>query len=267
VSRWAVVLAGGVGSRFWPLSTEKRPKQLLPLVGEKPLLAEALERLRPLVDAKRTLILTNATLVDAIAALAPEIPRGNIIAEPKPAGTAAALAWAAHVIQQRDGQDATMISVHADWAIADADGFRRALQVAAAAAEEQLVLVTVGIVPTRPDPGFGYIEPGDVVSAERGVRRVRRFVEKPTRERAAAMREQGYLWNSGIFVWRVGAFLAEVTTHAPEIAPALQAHGDSLVNFFGAVAKPISVDHAVLERSERVLVVAGDFGWDDVGTW
>jgi mannose-1-phosphate guanylyltransferase len=264
VTRWAVVLAGGVGRRFWPLSTEKRPKQLLPLVDKKPLLVEQLERLRPIAPAARTLVLTNAALVNAIARAAPKIPRKNILAEPEPAGTAAALAWAAHVIQQRDGKDATMISVHADWAIGDARGFRDTLSTAATAAEQHGSLVTVGIVPTRPDPGFGYIEPGEQVSP--GVRRVARFVEKPSRERAEQLREQGYLWNSGIFVWRVGAFLDEVRALSPEVGPALAKYGKSMRGFFSAV-KPIAVDHAVLERSKRVLVVAGEFGWDDVGTW
>jgi mannose-1-phosphate guanylyltransferase len=266
VTRWAVVLAGGVGSRFWPLSTEKQPKQLLPLVDKKPLLVEQLERLRPIAPPARTLVLTNAALVPAIARAAPRIPRKNIIAEPKPAGTAAALAWAAHVIQQRDGKggDATMISVHADWAIGDARGFRDALSTAASAAETHHSLVTVGIVPTRPDPGFGYIEPGEQLSP--GVRRVVRFVEKPTREKAEQLCEQGYLWNSGIFVWRVGEFLDEVRALSPEVGPALAKHGKSMKGFFSAV-KPIAVDHAVLERSKRVLVVPGEFGWDDVGTW
>ena len=264
MTRWAVVLAGGIGSRFWPLSTEKRPKQLLPLVATEPLLVEQLKRMRLVASPARTLILTNASLVNAIARAAPKIPRKNIIAEPKPAGTAAALAWAAQLIRERDSKDATMISVHADWAIADADGFRDALLTAATAAESHHSLVTVGIVPTRPDPGFGYIEPGQQISA--GVRLVTRFVEKPTRARAAEMRDQGYLWNSGIFAWRVGDFLDELREHSPEIGPALQKHGDSLRRFFGAV-KPIAVDHAVLERSKRVLVVPGDFGWDDVGTW
>jgi mannose-1-phosphate guanylyltransferase len=267
-ARWVVVLAGGVGSRFWPLSTARRPKQLLPLVGDQSLLVETLERLAPLVPASRTLILTNASLVDAIADAASAIPRDNIIAEPRPAGTAAALAWAAHVIARRAGKDATMISVHADWSIGDADGFRTTLDLAASAAEEHRSLVTVGIVPTRADPGFGYIEPGDVVSAAgggRGVRRVARFVEKPSRERAARMWEQGYLWNSGIFAWTVGVFLEEVASLAREVD--LASHAGSLDDFFASVKTPISVDHAVLERSKRVLVVAGDFGWDDVGTW
>jgi mannose-1-phosphate guanylyltransferase len=266
VTRWAVVLAGGVGSRFWPLSTEDRPKQLLSLVAKDPLLVETLGRLRPLVPASRTLILTNASLVKAIARAAPKVPRTNIIAEPKPAGTAAALSWAAHLIEERAGKDATMISVHADWAIADPDGFRDVISMAASAAETHHSLVTVGVVPSRPDPGFGYIEPGQQVTP--GVRRVTRFVEKPTRERAAEMRNRGFLWNSGIFAWRVGEFLDEVRRHAPEIAPALAKHGKSMKAFFSALKPPpIAIDHAVLERSSRVLVVAGDFGWDDVGTW
>lgn len=265
MTRWVVVLAGGVGSRFWPLSTPQRPKQLLPLVGTKPLLVEQLARLRSIAPPARTLILTNASLVNAIARAAPRIPRKNIVAEPKPAGTAAALAWASHMIAERDGPDATMISVHADSAIGDADGFRNALLTAATAAELHGGLVTVGVVPTRPDPGFGYIEPGQQISE--GARRVTRFVEKPTRDRAAEMRAGGYLWNSGIFVWRVGEFLRELREHSPEVAPALARHGKSLKQFFAAVKKPIAVDNAVLERSRRVLVVTGDFGWDDVGTW
>ena len=269
MARWAVVLAGGVGSRFWPLSTEKRPKQLLPLVGPDPLLVEQLERLRPMVEPARTLILTNASLVKAIARAAPKIPRKNIIAEPRPAGTAAALTWAARVIEKKDGRDATMISVHADWAIGDDDGFRDALLDAAGAAELHQALLTVGVVPTRPDPGLGYIEPGASVGSVGGseIRRVTRFVEKPTRERAAEMQKKGFLWNSGIFAWRVGDFLDEVRNLAHEIAPALAAHPDSLEKFFAAVPKPLPVDTAVLERSSRMMVLPGDFGWDDVGTW
>jgi mannose-1-phosphate guanylyltransferase len=265
MTRWAVVLAGGVGSRFWPVSTPTRPKQLLALATDQPLLSDALARLEPLVPPERTLVLTNAELVEAIARLAPGIPRENLIAEPRPAGTAAALAWAAHVIERRAGEDAVMLSVHADWAVQDPAGFRRALSDAADAAARHRALVTIGIVPDRPDPGFGYIQPGETL--EPGLRRVARFVEKPDRARAAAMVRDGYLWNSGIFVWRVGDFLAEVRALTPEIAPQLAAHGDDLAAFFGAVTSGIAVDVGVLERSTRVLVLPGDFGWDDVGTW
>jgi mannose-1-phosphate guanylyltransferase len=265
MTRWAVVLAGGVGSRFWPMSTPDRPKQLLPLASTEPMLADALARLAPIVPVERTLVLTNASLVEAIAQLAPALPRENLIAEPRPAGTAAALAWGAHLIAQRGARDDAMISVHADWAIGDADGFRAALLSAAETAARERSLVTVGIVPVRPDPGFGYIQPGEPAGPT--ARHVARFVEKPDRARAEAMVRDGFLWNSGIFVWRAGDFLDEITAHTPEIAPHLAAHPDDVGAFFGAIEKPIAVDVGVMERSARVLVIPGDFGWDDVGTW
>ncbi|MBA3403530.1 MAG: NTP transferase domain-containing protein [Gemmatimonadaceae bacterium] len=262
-----MVLAGGVGSRFWPLSTPDRPKQLLPLVDDKPLLVNTLLRLEPIVSADRTLILTNASLVDAIRAAVPSIPGENVIAEPRPAGTAAALAWAATEIDRRSDADSTMICVHADWAVADAQGFRDALLAAETVAIADHALVTVGIVPTRPDPGFGYLQPGAITDS--GAREVTRFVEKPDRKRAAEMLEEGYLWNSGIFVWRVRDFLAEVMALTPEISASLTAHGRNtggMAAFFAEV-KQVSVDVGVMERSARVRVVSGDFGWDDVGTW
>jgi mannose-1-phosphate guanylyltransferase len=264
MNRWAVILAGGVGSRFWPLSTPERPKQLLPLAGAEPLLVDSVRRLTPLVPPERVLIVTNRTLAPAVRALLREIPDGNVIAEPRSAGTAPALAWAAAEIRRRAGDAATMLSVHADWAVGDPEGFRDTLARAADVAERHAGLVTVGIVPTRPDPGFGYIQPGAPAD---GAHRVARFVEKPDRATAERMVAEGFLWNSGIFVWRVGDFLSEVVAHSPEVAPALPlAAADDIEGFFATVT-PISVDHGVLERSARVFVVPGDFGWDDVGTW
>jgi len=266
VSRWAVVLAGGVGSRFWPLSTPQRPKQLLPLVTGKPLLQDAIDRLAPIVDPARTLILTNASLVKSIRALLPQIPRENIIAEPQPAGTAAALTWAARTIEECDGKDATMISVHADWSIRDDAGFRDVLLRSEEVARKTHMLVTVGVVPTRPDPGFGYIEPAN--PTKKAASPVKRFVEKPDRDQAEKMVADGFLWNSGIFVWSVGDFLAQVKQHARELSKALSLGPRAEAkDFFRSVTTPVSVDVAVLERSNNVAVLAGDFGWDDIGTW
>ncbi len=266
MSRWAVVLAGGVGSRFWPLSTPERPKQLLPLVSDKPLLHDAVKRLSTIVDPDHTLILTNAGLTKQIRKLLGNVPRENIIAEPSPAGTAAALTWAALQIEQRDGGDATMICVHADWSIGDDARFREALLRAEEVAIDTHSLVTVGVVPTRPDPGFGYIQPSERDTDEPS--RVKQFVEKPDRARAEEMRDNGYLWNSGIFVWRVEDFLKEVYEHTPELAAALRhGRGSDPAQFFGGVVMPVSVDVGVLERSDKVMVVPGDFGWDDIGTW
>jgi len=266
VSRWAVVLAGGVGSRFWPLSTPARPKQLLPLASDKPLLEDTVERLTPIVALKRILVLTNAGLADAIHELLPDLPRDNIVVEPKPVGTAAALTWAALEIARRDGADATMICVHADWSIGDDEEFRAILLKAEEVALETKSLVTVGVVPSRPDPGFGYIQPAPAPPGAASA--VKRFVEKPDRTKAKEMCSDGYLWNSGIFVWRVADFLAEVEAHTGELARALESGSRAdATRFFGAVRTPISVDVGVLERSRKVMVVPGEFGWDDVGTW
>ncbi len=261
---WNVVLAGGVGSRFWPLSTPERPKQLLPLISDAPMLQDTLARMRPLAPLAQTLVLTNASLRDAVLAMEPELPPENVIAEPRPAGTCAALAWAAKLIADRAGGDAVMICVHADWAIGDVEAYRATLEQAARVALASRSLVTVGIVPSRPDPGFGYIQPGDAVDGD--VRRVARFVEKPDAARAAQMVADGFLWNSGIFAWCVGDLLDEIRAHTPEVQPALEAAGDDLTAFFASV-KSIAIDVGVLERSERVLVMPGQFGWDDVGTW
>jgi mannose-1-phosphate guanylyltransferase len=259
-----VILAGGVGSRFWPLSTPRRPKQLLPLVSDAPLLADTVARLKALVPAERTLIVTNASLADSVRAMLPWLPAENVIAEPRAAGTAPALAWAAATIARRGAATDVMICVHADWAIGNDTEFRATLARAADVAEREHALVTVGIVPARPDPGFGYIEPGDPVG---DARRVRRFAEKPNREQAAQMVASGFLWNSGIFVWRASDFLDEVLAHSPEVAPQLPLAESGDIDRFFTRVKPISVDEGVLERSARVMVIPGDFGWDDVGTW
>ena len=262
--RWVVVLAGGVGSRFWPLSTPALPKQLLPLLSSRSMLRETADRLAPLAPAEHVLVLTNASLAGAVREAMPEIPAANVIAEPRPAGTAAALTWAAHEIARRAGPDAVMLSVHADWAIGDVPRFRAILADAADACSRERALVTVGVVPRFADPGLGYIEPGDVVRAD--LRRVARFIEKPDRARAEELVAAGCLWNSGIFAWRAGDLLDEVRAHCPEVSRALDAYGDDRDAFFEAV-QPIAIDVGVLERSDRVLVLPGEFGWSDVGTW
>lgn len=262
--RWNVVLAGGIGSRFWPLSTPERPKQLLPLVTDAPMLRDTIDRLRPSAPPERTLVLTNASLRDAVLQLDPSLRPENVIAEPRPAGTCAALAWAARLIAARDGADAVMVCTHADWAIGDVPTFRDTLDRAARVALDERALVTVGIVPSRPDPGFGYIQPGDLLRDD--VRRVARFAEKPDRATAERMVADGFLWNSGIFAWCVGDLLDEIRALTPEVAPALAAAGDDLQRFFATV-QSVAIDVGVLERSQRVLVMPGQFGWDDVGTW
>lgn len=263
MSVWAAILAGGSGTRFWPLSTPLRPKQLLPLAGGRPLLAQAVQRLAGLVAPERTLILTGAALVDPVVATVPEVPRHNIVVEPRAASTGPALVWAAHTIAARD-PGAELLSLHADWAVGDDGAFRAAARRALEVAVRHDLLVTVGVKPTRPETGYGYIVPGGSLGQ---ARRVARFVEKPSAARAAALRRRGALWNTGLFAWTAARFLAEARAHARELArgwPALAA-GDA-PGFFAAVT-PVAVDVAVLERSKRLAMVTGKFPWDDIGSW
>jgi mannose-1-phosphate guanylyltransferase len=263
VSVWAAILAGGSGTRFWPLSTPERPKQLLPLAGDRPLLVQAVRRLDGLVPPEQIVILTGPSLVEEVATLLPDVPRAHVFAEPRPASTAPALAWAAHWISHHDS-GAQMLSLHADWSVGDDRAFRTAARTALSVAEEYDVLVTVGVKPTRNDPGYGYVVPGKPLGT---ARTVRRFVEKPSPARAALLRQRGALWNTGLFAWGVARFLGEAGAYARELKagwPALAA-GD-VAGFFGAV-RPAAVDVAVLERTKRLAVVTGGFRWDDIGSW
>ena len=263
MSVWAAILAGGSGTRFWPLSTPERPKQLLPLAGDRPLLQQAVERLDGLVPPERILIVTGPFLVDQVARAVPQVPREQVLAEPRAASTAPALAWAAHWISERDS-GAQLLSLHADWAVEDDRAFRAAARQALAVAAEYDVLVTVGVKPTRNETGYGYIVPGKPLGGARGVRR---FVEKPSPARAALLRQRGALWNTGLFAWGVARFLGEAGAYARELKPGWPAlaAGD-IAGFFSAV-RPVAVDVAVLERTKRLAVVPGTFRWDDIGSW
>ncbi|HVX88584.1 MAG TPA: sugar phosphate nucleotidyltransferase [Gemmatimonadales bacterium] len=260
---WAVIVAGGSGTRFWPLSTPARPKQLLPLAGPEPLAVDALRRLEGLIPVERTLLVTGAALARPLGQ-GLGLPVGNILVEPRAASTAPALLWATAEIARRD-PDAVVLSLHADWAIPDAAKFRKDAAHALAAAAAHDVLVTVGIVPSRPDTGYGYIVPGAPI--ERGVRKVSRFTEKPDAAGAADLIASGALWNSGLFAWSARRLRAEVEQHTAELTPGLEALDRGDVAGFFAQLTPVSIDVGVLERSERVAVVSGHFAWDDVGTW
>jgi len=260
---WAAVLAGGSGTRFWPLSTGERPKQLLPLVGTQPMLVQAVERLQGLVPPERILILTGPFLAERISEIVPQIPRDQVLAEPRAASTAPALVWAADWIAKRE-PGALMLSLHADWAVDDDRAFRAAAKQALAVATEHDVLVTVGVKPTRNETGYGYIVPGKGLGS---ARTVRRFVEKPRAARAALLRRRGALWNTGLFAWSVARFLGEAAAHARELrAGWAPLRSGDVREFFHAV-EPAAVDTAVLERTPRLAVVSGAFGWDDIGSW
>ena len=262
MSVWAAILAGGSGTRFWPLSTPERPKQLLPLAGDRPLLAQAVARLAGLVPPERIVVLTGPFLVDQIAAVVPAV-REHIFAEPRAASTAPALAWAADWIARRD-PEAQMLSLHADWAIGDDAKFRASAERALAVAATHDVLVTVGVKPVRDETAYGYIVPGAALGR---ARKVKRFVEKPSAARAAALRKQGALWNTGLFAWGVQRFLTEAKACATELRRAWPALAAGDVPGFFAAATPVAVDVAVLERTKRLAVIAGTFTWDDIGSW
>jgi mannose-1-phosphate guanylyltransferase len=263
MSIWAAILAGGSGTRFWPLSTPERPKQFLPLTGDRPLLAQAVARLRGLVPPERVLILTGPALVERVAATVPEVPAANIFAEPRAASTAPALAWAAQWIAKHDpgGQ---MLSLHADWAVGDDKAFRAAATHALAVAAEHDVLVTVGVKPNRNETGYGYIVPGEPMGS---ARKVKRFVEKPSPARATLLRRRGALWNSGCFAWGAARFLGEAGAYAEELSAGWGPLNDGDVPRFFAAVTPVAVDVAVLERTDRLAVVTGTFPWDDIGSW
>jgi mannose-1-phosphate guanylyltransferase len=264
---WAVVLAGGVGSRFWPVSTPRRPKQLLPLAGERPLITETVARISPLVPAPRLRILTGEALAGPILAELPELNRENLLVEPVARGTAPVLAWAAHEIARRD-PDAVMISLHADHDIEPDDAFRELLAHLAGLAARHPYLFTIGVTPNRPETGYGYIRVGERLEGAAEAHRVAEFVEKPDRRTAEEyLRQGGYLWNSGIFVWGVRTFLDELGRHTPELAQLLPLLEEGDVRGFFDRAPNLSVDEGLLERSDHVAVAPATFRWDDVGAW
>jgi mannose-1-phosphate guanylyltransferase len=261
--RWAVVLAGGSGTRFWPLSTPENPKQLLPLAGSTSTAEESIDRLTGLIPRERILVVTGAALAAQLRDRL-KIPAANILIEPRAASTAPALIWATMEAQRRD-PEAEVLSLHADWAIGDAAAFRRTADAALTTAHRYERLVTVGVVPSRPETGYGYIVPGPPLGD--GARMVARFSEKPDAATALDLMAAGALWNSGLFAWTAERLLMEVERHTPEVAPHLPALRAGDVDRFFREVTPISIDVGLLERSASVAVVSGAFAWDDIGTW
>jgi mannose-1-phosphate guanylyltransferase len=275
---YALILAGGSGQRFWPLSRRARPKQLLRLVSKKTLLEETVARLDGLVSRERILILTNAEQEAAVRKLLRDFPTENVLAEPAKRDTAAAVALGTGWVAARD-HAATMAVLPADHVIANRAAFQETLALAAEAAEETGELVTIGIKPTWACPGFGYIEQGKPVhlgnrsSDDDSVHRVERFREKPNPELAESfLRKGNFRWNAGMFVWSVPTVLSEFNRHAPELADFIS-HLRAPENFekvlrerFSKLPR-ISFDYAIMEKADRVLVVEASFDWDDIGSW
>ena len=273
---FAVILSGGSGERFWPLSTSDRPKQFLSVFGGKSLIRQAVDRLKGLVPFERILVITAEMLVKATRRELPELPRANIVAEPCRRDTAAAVATACGVVERLGGEDAVAAILTADQLMRDVPAFRRVLADAARAAAATDDIVTMGVAPDYPATGFGYIQVGDSVPLRTKTvfHRAVRFVEKPDAKTAAKYLASGkYAWNAGMFVWKVATMKAALVARAPALAILEAAVADRknrvpavLATLYPQLPR-ISIDYAVMEKVRNILVSRAAFGWDDVGTW
>lgn len=280
---YASILAGGSGTRLWPLSTKQSPKQFLRLPGPRTMLEETVERIAPLAPLDQLYIVTFANYKDAVARQIPDLPREQIVAEPSGRGTAASIGLAATLIAARDPR-AVMGSFHADHVITDVAGFRQALTFAEQLAREG-ALVTLGVTPTVAETGYGYIHYGAPVGVSGGLTAYAgdSFKEKPAREVAEQyLAAGGYVWNSGIFVWRVDRILEEIRRYVPtvaavldEIGAAAQASGGRMTpeveNVMAAVwprlSEIVTIDEGVLEKASGLVVIPVNVGWNDIGSW
>jgi len=274
---YAVILAGGSGERFWPLSTKARPKQFISLFGGRPLLSLAVERLQGLIPADRIFIITAERLVEDTAAAAWNVPRANIIGEPCKRDTAPAIAVACGLVQQRDPEGVVCI-LTADQLMSDVETFRLTLSDSIKVAAREEVIVTMGIQPDYAATGFGYIEAGDGLETRTVTlfNKAQRFVEKPDAYTAARYVESGnYYWNAGMFIWKTGTMRKALGEHAPELAQLSDCVSeagspgelDALLRQVYPSLRAISIDYAVMEHATNIVMARGSFGWDDVGSW
>jgi len=271
------IMAGGAGTRFWPLSTEKRPKQFLSLFGDRTLFQETVQRIGAVAGPERVLVMTHANFLPLVREQAPRIPEENIIAEPLRKDTAAAIALAALLTERRFG-DVIMAVLTADHVVEPEEAFLRALESAVGQAEETGALYTFGIKPDHPATGYGYLELGEKSHEEGGLAhfRVSRFKEKPDLETALQYLDSGnYLWNSGMFVWRAKSILQELKRQLPghlkSLSPALdkdreEGWTEALEEAFESLPA-VSIDFAVMEGAGDVRAVEAPFSWKDLGGW
>ena len=276
--RFVVIMAGGRGERFWPQSRHRTPKHLLPIVGSQPMLTQTVDRVLGVAPKENIFVITTQAQLEGVRAVCPGLPLANIVAEPMGRDTAAATGLAMLLVKQRDPQ-AAFAMLPADHVIHDTAEYARLLGTAFAAAESADVLVTIGIKPTVPETGFGYIQQSGPWKTLGGhaVMAVKRFVEKPDRATAEAYLASGeYFWNAGMFVWRVPVVEAAFQQHAPQLSAGLaqlESAARTDGNWSAALAAlyptlpKISVDYALMEKSTNVVVVPATFDWDDVGAW
>ena len=272
----AVILAGGSGTRLWPLSTPTFPKQFLPLPSGKSMIQETLERVAPLVTPEQTWVVTGHKMAALVEEHLPSISHQHILREPCGRGSAPAIAWAATTIANND-LEAIMATFSADAVIANVSALRQTLQLAYDLAA-QGKLVTIGIQPTAPETGYGYIRYSEPISNGHGYQayQAERFVEKPDRETAEGyLRDGHYVWNAGIFIWSVKSILTEFQEHLPEIAEKVQKivnsaetdEAQSILNNIWPTLQSITIDYGILEKTSNLAVIPAPLGWNDVGNW
>ena len=267
-----VIMAGGIGSRFWPVSTPDFPKQFIDVLGVgRSLLRMTVDRLAPICPPENMWIITGEKYVPLVQEQIPEIPASNILAEPAMRNTAPCIAYACWKIRSVAGRS-NIIVTPADAFVLDEDEYRRVLLEALSFTEDSDAIVTVGIKPTRPDTGYGYIATS-AQSEMSGIRVVRAFKEKPDVDTAKAYLLSGnYLWNAGIFVWNSDTIFTAISLYAPEIASVMDAlkkrsFSEEAVSELFPTCPKISIDYAVMEKSPCIYTIPGDFGWSDLGTW
>jgi mannose-1-phosphate guanylyltransferase len=274
MEKYIVIMAGGVGSRFWPRSRKEKPKQLLNIFGENSMIQGTVERLEGFVEKDKIFVVTNKIQKALIEEQLPEIPAENIIAEPVGKNTAPCVGLAAALIARKNSE-AVIVTLPADHLIKDHKKFQKILQLACEFAYESKGLLTFGINPTRPDTGYGYIN-FEKEEIKKDIYKVKRFVEKPDLKKAEEYLKSGdYLWNSGMFIWRADVILEEIKKYLPNLNEGL-AELDECIgknNFYEKLGivypalESISVDYGIMEKSDKVFLIKGDFDWSDVGSW
>ena len=273
----ALIMAGGKGTRFWPLSTEEKPKQFLNLIGEETMIQMTINRIKPIIPIERIFVCTGEMYVDLVKEQLPELPDRNIIVEPEGRNTAPCIALSAMVID-RYYKNSNMVVLPSDHLINDEEEFRNTLLAADSFIEEKdEAIVTLGMNPSRPEVGYGYIKYSDEVLKSNDFRviKVDSFIEKPNLDTAKKyLREGNYLWNGGMFIWSINNVINQINMYLPNTYNALinvmEVSEDKLQetinnNYEGTEAT--SIDYAVLEKSKDVYVIPSNFGWDDVGSW
>lgn len=264
----ALILAGGSGTRFWPLSRKRRPKQLLALEGERSLLRDTVERLQPLIPPESVWVCTTEALAEDVRRELPEVPPGQILLEPVGRNTAPAIGWSVRSMPEEVRQGVVAV-LPADHRVGDPAAFRATLEAAGRVVEREDRVMTLGVVPYRPETGYGYLELAPEAGLD-GVRWVRCFVEKPSPETAARFLAAGnYLWNAGIFVFRGATFLDILARLVPELMQGLEeiaAAPRRLGELYGKLPSE-SIDYAVMEKLDGIATLPLDCGWSDLGSW